>query len=287
MAAWSTARGGAVDDATGGAVDGGAVGGAVDGATGAVGGVGGAAAVRSAGATARAVRSAVRRRRRRRVAAPRAASARSCNGGSLLDANVNIHANANLAAPVNGAVAANANVAAPIDAAVAANIGSDGAVAQALGDQEVNIHQSLDDVAADATAAAGRHRRPAVAASGPGVILERDRQTGPPPIARRASGRLRSRGSRAWSCSATVSGSGYKEGAALVRRADGQMVQLGPLMYGLLEEIDGERDHDGARRRDVGAARPPARRPSTSPRSARSSPSRACWPARRRTRRRG
>src|SRR3954452_3788219 len=41
-----------------------------------------------------------------------------------------------------------------------------------------------------------------------------------------------------------VSGSGYKEGAALVRRADGQMVQLGPLMYSLLEAIDGERDED-------------------------------------------
>src|SRR3954466_16094899 len=40
----------------------------------------------------------------------------------------------------------------------------------------------------------------------------------------------------------TVSGSGYKDGAALVRRADGQMVQLGPLMYALLEAIDGERD---------------------------------------------
>src|SRR4051794_5685272 len=39
-----------------------------------------------------------------------------------------------------------------------------------------------------------------------------------------------------------VSGSGYKDAMALVRRADGQMVQLGPLMYGLLEEIDGERD---------------------------------------------
>src|SRR5215213_199965 len=39
-----------------------------------------------------------------------------------------------------------------------------------------------------------------------------------------------------------VSGSGYKRGAALVRRADGQMVQLTPLMYGLLEEADGERD---------------------------------------------
>src|ERR1700761_4658670 len=39
-----------------------------------------------------------------------------------------------------------------------------------------------------------------------------------------------------------VHGSGYKEGAALVRRADGQMVQLGPLMYGLLESVDGRRD---------------------------------------------
>jgi hypothetical protein len=73
-------------------------------------------------------------------------------GGSLLDANVNIEANANLTAPINGAVAANANVAAPIDAAVAANIGSDGAVAQALADQQVDIHQSLDEVSADATA---------------------------------------------------------------------------------------------------------------------------------------
>ena len=40
-----------------------------------------------------------------------------------------------------------------------------------------------------------------------------------------------------------VSGSGYREGASLVRRADGQMVQLGPLMYSLLEAADGTRDH--------------------------------------------
>src|SRR6058998_524255 len=38
-----------------------------------------------------------------------------------------------------------------------------------------------------------------------------------------------------------VDGSGYKEGASLVRRGDGQMVQLGPLMYTLLESIDGRR----------------------------------------------
>src|SRR4051794_4612038 len=36
--------------------------------------------------------------------------------------------------------------------------------------------------------------------------------------------------------------SGYREGAALVRREDGQMVQLGPLMYALLECVDGRRD---------------------------------------------
>jgi hypothetical protein len=73
-------------------------------------------------------------------------------GGSLLDADVNIHANANLTAPIDGAVAANANVAAPIDAAVAANIGSVGAVSQALADQQVDIHQSLDGVEANADA---------------------------------------------------------------------------------------------------------------------------------------
>src|SRR5947209_17013162 len=39
-----------------------------------------------------------------------------------------------------------------------------------------------------------------------------------------------------------LQGSGYKEGAALVRRRDGQMVQLGPLMYALLECVDGRRE---------------------------------------------
>ena len=73
-------------------------------------------------------------------------------GGALLDADININADADVTAPINGAVAANANVAAPIDAAVAANIGSDGAVAQALADQQVNINQSLEDVSAEATA---------------------------------------------------------------------------------------------------------------------------------------
>ena len=39
-----------------------------------------------------------------------------------------------------------------------------------------------------------------------------------------------------------LQGSGYKDGAALVRRADGQVVQLGLLMYTLLECIDGRRN---------------------------------------------
>jgi hypothetical protein len=73
-------------------------------------------------------------------------------GGALLDADININADADITAPINGAVAANANIAAPINAAVGANIGSDGAVAQALADQQVNINQSLDDVSAEATA---------------------------------------------------------------------------------------------------------------------------------------
>ena len=37
-------------------------------------------------------------------------------------------------------------------------------------------------------------------------------------------------------------GSGYEDGASLVRRPDGQMVQLGPLLYALLECVDGRRD---------------------------------------------
>jgi putative peptide zinc metalloprotease protein len=40
-----------------------------------------------------------------------------------------------------------------------------------------------------------------------------------------------------------VAGSGYRLAPALVRRADGQTVQLTPLLYQLLQAIDGERDH--------------------------------------------
>src|SRR6478609_9479152 len=42
-----------------------------------------------------------------------------------------------------------------------------------------------------------------------------------------------------------VHGCGYQHGAALVRRPDGQMVQLGGLMYALLECVDGTKNADG------------------------------------------
>lgn len=101
--------GGTVDGATDGAT------GAVDGATGAVDGVTGATG-----------------------------DLGSLADGNLLDVNVDLNGDANLAAPVNGAVAANANVAAPIDAAVAANVGSVDSDAVALAQQDVIINQGIE-----------------------------------------------------------------------------------------------------------------------------------------------
>ena len=72
--------------------------------------------------------------------------------GNLLDVNVDLAADVDLAAPVAGAVAANANVAAPIDAAVAANIGSIGSEATAIAQQDAIITQDID-ANAEATAA--------------------------------------------------------------------------------------------------------------------------------------
>jgi len=72
--------------------------------------------------------------------------------GGLLDLNVDLSLDADVAAPIAGAVAANANVAAPIDAAVAANIGAIGSEAVAIADQDVVINQELNDVVANATA---------------------------------------------------------------------------------------------------------------------------------------
>ena len=64
--------------------------------------------------------------------------------GNLLDVNVDLAADADIAAPINGAVAANANVAAPIDAAVAANIGSIDSDAVAVAQQDAIINQGIE-----------------------------------------------------------------------------------------------------------------------------------------------
>ena len=88
--------------------------------------------------------------------------------GDLLNVDVNVDLDADLAAPINGAVAANANVAAPIDASVAANILSDDSSAAALAQQDAIINQTITgtaDALSDQTSAidqgvgrAARHR---------------------------------------------------------------------------------------------------------------------------------
>ncbi len=80
-----------------------------------------------------------------------AADPASALSGNLLDVDVNLAADLDLAAPIDGAVAANANVAAPIDAAVGANIGSIDSQATAVAQQDAIITQDLD---ADAAATA-------------------------------------------------------------------------------------------------------------------------------------
>lgn len=64
--------------------------------------------------------------------------------GDLLNVDVNLAADADLTAPIAGAVAANANVAAPIDAAVAANVGSIASSATAVAQQDAIIDQSIE-----------------------------------------------------------------------------------------------------------------------------------------------
>lgn len=67
--------------------------------------------------------------------------------GDLLDVDVNLAADADIAAPIDGAVAANANVAAPIDAAVSANVGSIGSEATAIAQQDAVINQTIEGAA--------------------------------------------------------------------------------------------------------------------------------------------
>jgi hypothetical protein len=66
---------------------------------------------------------------------------------SLLNVDVDLNLDADVAAPIDAAVAANANVAAPIDAAVSANVLSVDSDAGALADQHSIIAQDLDGTA--------------------------------------------------------------------------------------------------------------------------------------------
>ena len=68
-------------------------------------------------------------------------------GTSLLNVDVDLALDADVAAPIDAAVAANANVAAPIDAAVSANILSVDSNATAVADQDSIIIQDLDGTA--------------------------------------------------------------------------------------------------------------------------------------------
>ena len=64
--------------------------------------------------------------------------------GGLLNLDVDLALDADVAAPIDAAVAANANAAVPIDAAVSANALSPDATSLAVADQDSVISQSLD-----------------------------------------------------------------------------------------------------------------------------------------------
>ena len=88
-------------------------------------------------------------------------------GTSLLNVDVDLNLDADVAAPIDAAVAANANVAAPIDAAVSANVLSVDSEAAALADQDSVIAQDLDGTAvATATQNAGIDQGGAAATAG-------------------------------------------------------------------------------------------------------------------------
>jgi hypothetical protein len=67
--------------------------------------------------------------------------------GGLLHVNANVDLDADLTAPIAGAVAANANVAAPIEAAVSANVASIGSSSVAVAEQTAIITQHIDATA--------------------------------------------------------------------------------------------------------------------------------------------
>ena len=198
--------------------------------------------------------------------------------GDLLNVDVNVDLDADLAAPINGAVAANANVAAPIDAAVAANILSEDS--EADGDRPAGRDHHPDDHGQrrgdlgpglghrPVVGRAGRHRhcvdrrrqpdRPSGAAPAVEAATEEPVGTADEPS-------TADRGPRPHAADDTdpavttlvdaparvdgvqligeMAGSGYRTPPALVRRSDGQVLQLTPLLYMVLEAVDGRRSY--------------------------------------------
>ena len=73
--------------------------------------------------------------------------------GGLLNLDVDLALDTDVAAPIDAAVAANANVAAPIDAAVSANALSPDATSMAVASQDSIVSQTLDG---EATATANQ-----------------------------------------------------------------------------------------------------------------------------------
>src|SRR3954453_6797152 len=81
------------------------------------------------------------------LAAEEAAELPDREAMSLLDLNLDLALDADVAAPIGAAIAANANVAAPIDASVGTNVGSVNSVAISSADQDAEINQVLNGTA--------------------------------------------------------------------------------------------------------------------------------------------
>ena len=166
----------------------------------------------------------------------------------------NLDGDANIAAPINGAVAANANVAAPIDASVAANVGSVDSDAVSVAQQDAIINQDIDGSRRRPTPTRPptSRSRPAVTTTGGRGDLAGPAGLGAGPAPRAPPGPRR-RASSSWArCPARATA----RPPALARRADGQVVQLTPLLY--LAPVGAGRR---ARVRRAGRRGPPGDRP--------------------------
>ena len=182
--------------------------------------------------------------------------------GDLLNVDVNVDLDADLAAPINGAVAANANVAAPIDASVAANILSDDSEATALAQQDAIINQTITGTAEATSDQVSDINQASIeppdtdTASADDPVRGRHRRLPTADVRRRRGGGHRAEHGGHAPVTLTVDaparaddlqligemvGTGYRTPPALVRRSDGQILQLTPLLYRVLEAVDGRR----------------------------------------------